>query len=152
MSKTKKDGDVVAAVSYYKASQAGALDEEITPHQAGVLGGAFTETTKNVEDFATGKQSAGELKENIKNVIATAVVSMAHKVVDMAGEYVKKLIPPIPVLHDLAVSAIDLGRNVIKDVVATRVGRLVGKVVEVGTKVVKEGVKWGKKIFSFLFG
>ncbi len=152
MGNIEKD-DVINAITYYKSSKAGAIDNELTPKGAGVLGGVMTETSNSLKDYAMGNITKEDLWDSLKNTVASAAEVISHGVLDYIANAIKAPLALIPFVGVAVGKLIDVARPAIKSFVGSKakeaVHLLMGTVKDAAKVVARGAVKYGKKLIDF---
>ena len=152
MGNIEKD-DAINAITYYKSSKAGAIDNELTPKGAGVLGGVMTETSNSLKDYAMGNTTKEDLWNSLKNTVASAAEVISHGVLDYIADAIKAPLALIPFVGVAVGKLIDTARPAIKSFVGSKVKEaahlLMGTVKDAAKAVAGVTVKYGKKLIDF---
>jgi|GEM_PF-1924568 len=135
-----KGEDLINAVAYYKAKEAGLIEDTGIPDSSyGVLGAMATDVMTATRDYFEGKINEEELESSIDRSLFTAVSTIATTAITAVtkpiGEFIKSKIPPV--LHHVVDGAITFVREkLVKEAV---------RLVEKGWNLAKSFVK---KIFA----
>ncbi|WP_291490345.1 hypothetical protein [Desulfurella sp.] len=84
--------DLIHALAYQRANSAGLLgDTAKTPEEIGVIGAASAHTSRIISDFASGKITVEEAKENLRNTFDSTVESLIRKGYDLLHTGIVKI-------------------------------------------------------------
>lgn len=117
--------DLINSLALYKAQEAGVIDEEkISTKLLGICGSVMTDISNTGARYLSKEIKKEEAKQVIKNTVEVATKNIIDVGIDSAAEFVKKR---MPILSSIV--------NIAKEYVKTKAAKIVNKVFEKGEKI-----------------